>query len=363
MARIILNIIDAAASAHVEGKLTAGAVGIPIEVNISGERWDGLAPKLIARCGDLAVPMVIAGGESEMPHECLIAGATPELAVDGWDDAGTKRIPTMWAKLSYVYSSADNANLTPPTPPTPDMERQILAAAQEAVSTANEADHKAQGVVDDAASGKFNGKDGAPGKDGLPGRDGVDGKDYILTDADKKQIAGMVPAYDDTKIKKEQIELKEGLTQCLKEPDGMAVGKYFRIAAIDENGHAVLEAVDAPSSGVSDVQANGVSVVQDGVANIPKANIGVMGVIKTGENHGVYTTSDGILTTVRSSNASIDNRGSQTASTIHNVIVPLNLDYAVKAAMCDGKGEEWTPEEQAAAQQRIGILSVEEVLF
>lgn len=37
--------------------------------------------------------------------------------------------------------------------------------------------------------------DGAPGKDGvngIDGKDGVDGKDYILTDADKQEIAAMV---------------------------------------------------------------------------------------------------------------------------------------------------------------------------
>lgn len=40
-----------------------------------------------------------------------------------------------------------------------------------------------------------NGKDGVDGKDGINGtngKDGVDGKDYILTDADKQEIAAMV---------------------------------------------------------------------------------------------------------------------------------------------------------------------------
>lgn len=36
------------------------------------------------------------------------------------------------------------------------------------------------------------GKDGVDGKDGAPGKDGVDGKDYVLTEADKQEIAGMV---------------------------------------------------------------------------------------------------------------------------------------------------------------------------
>lgn len=37
------------------------------------------------------------------------------------------------------------------------------------------------------------GKDGEPGKDGAPG---ADGKDYVLTEADKQEIAGMVPGAD-----------------------------------------------------------------------------------------------------------------------------------------------------------------------
>ena len=58
----------------------------------------------------------------------------------------------------------------------------------------------------------------------------------------------------------------------LSEPvEGLAMGKYFRVAALDENGHAVLEAVDAKDIGVQDVQLAGKSVVADGVANVPIA--------------------------------------------------------------------------------------------
>ena len=40
---------------------------------------------------------------------------------------------------------------------------------------------------------------------------------------------------------------------------------------------------------------------------------------------------------------------------VKKAITPVNLDYAVKAAMCDGKGATWTADEQAAARERIGI--------
>lgn len=44
-----------------------------------------------------------------------------------------------------------------------------------------------------------------------------------------------------------------------------------------------------------------------------------------------------------------------TGSDYHNAICPGYLDYAVKAAMCDGKGAAWTAEEQAAARERMGV--------
>lgn len=78
---------------------------------------------------------------------------------------------------------------------------------------------------------------------------GKDGKDYVLTDQDKRDISDLVPAYDDT-------ELKQNLSQKLTEPENMVVGKYLRIAAIDDNGHAVLEVVDAPSGGLDVVPSN-----------------------------------------------------------------------------------------------------------
>lgn len=47
-------------------------------------------------------------------------------------------------------------------------------------------------------------------------------------------------------------QLKGDMAGKLSEPaEGLSVGKYFRVAAIDENGHAVLEAVDAPKEGLA----------------------------------------------------------------------------------------------------------------
>ena len=44
------------------------------------------------------------------------------------------------------------------------------------------------------------------------------------------------------------------------------------------------------------------------------------------------------------------------------VIIPTNLDYAVKAAMCDGKGAAWTSAEQKAARERMGVDKAYELI-
>lgn len=100
---------------------------------------------------------------------------------------------------------------------------------------------------------------------------------------------------------------------------------------------------------VEDVQVNGASIVADGVANIPIASDKVNGVMKVNRNGGVAVVND-TLTLVRSTNNSIDARNSSLSP-----IVPSNLDYAVKVAMTDGKGAEWTSEEKASARERMGI--------
>lgn len=100
-----------------------------------------------------------------------------------------------------------------------------------------------------------------------------------------------------------------------------------------------------------DVQINGESIVQDGVANVPKASEYTFGLVRTqnvdNATRGIYISSEGYLTAYNATTKNVNNRESQ------NSISPINLDYAVKAAMCDGKGAAWTAEEQAAARDRI----------
>ena len=99
---------------------------------------------------------------------------------------------------------------------------------------------------------------------------------------------------------------------------------------------------------VKDVQVAGTSVMTDGVANVPMANKGGLGVSSV-DNYSIGTTDAGVLFLYNSRNGDIDARSANIA------VTPYNLDYAVKAAMCDGKGAAWTADEQKAARDRMGV--------
>lgn len=156
------------------------------------------------------------------------------------------------------------------------------------------------------------------------------------------------------KMDREQadISLQNDISGKLSEPvEGLAVGKYFRVAALDENGHAVLEAVDAKTIGVQDVQINGGSIVngENGVVDLPLATNTKLGLVTSaGSNYGIGI-SGGLASLNIASDIEVD------ARTTRKAISPQNIDYAVKAAMCDARAKAWTEDEQAAARERMGL--------
>ena len=102
---------------------------------------------------------------------------------------------------------------------------------------------------------------------------------------------------------------------------------------------------------VKDVQVAGNSVLDGGVANVPIASKTKPGVIMAGnaQNSGIYIGNDGICYISYATQPEIDGRNAE-----RKTIVCANLDYAVKAAMCDGKGAAWTDVERLAALLRLG---------
>lgn len=101
---------------------------------------------------------------------------------------------------------------------------------------------------------------------------------------------------------------------------------------------------------VKDVQVAGSSVLDGGVANVPIASETKEGVIKAPfAAFGIQLNNDNRPFVSAASEADITAR-----QTFYRPLVPARIDYAVKAAMCDGKGAAWTDVERLAALLRLG---------
>lgn len=110
---------------------------------------------------------------------------------------------------------------------------------------------------------------------------------------------------------------------------------------------------------VKDVQVAGASVMADGVANVPMASEnGNLGVVRDNPSI-VQINAEGKIFPMPAMTWDIDgrtaNNGYDGLPNNRVVIPPSRLDYAVKAAMCDGKGAAWTVAEQKAARERMGV--------
>lgn len=119
-----------------------------------------------------------------------------------------------------------------------------------------------------------------------------------------------------------------------------------------DNGDFVGAKGDKGDPGnVRDVRVAGVSMLKDGVANVPIATADAPGVVSivSPQDSGIWNDK-GNLKISFATDTEISGR-----SGTRKAIVCANLDNAVKAAMCDGKGAAWTSDEQKAARERMRI--------
>ena len=160
-----------------------------------------------------------------------------------------------------------------------------------------------------------------------------------------------------------KLEQGENIVANIKDkldvPENPMVGKYLRVKAVNEDGVPELEWVDEPSGGSSlDIQINGQSIVKDGIAEIPLCTTskapGLIAIDAYSNSGGLYRANNdtGLIRIAKASDNSLAKRENEFCP-----VVPRNLDYAVKSAMCDGKGVAWTADEQAAARERMGVNS------
>ena len=107
-----------------------------------------------------------------VPAEATAVAGTGEITFAGYTD-GVRQI-----SVSQIYRVAVSAGTEgiDPAEPTPDVVQQILSAANEADSKAEQAQKVAQSVRDDADAGKFNGAQGPKGDTGPVGPQGPQGE-------------------------------------------------------------------------------------------------------------------------------------------------------------------------------------------
>lgn len=184
------------------------------------------------------------------------------------------------------------------------------------------------------------GHDGAPGDDGysptvsvtdIPG-----GHRVTITDADGEHT---YDALDGAPGEVSEAELTEKL--ALKQ-DTLTDADKQAIADLHEDA-------------VSDVQVNGTSVVEDGVAYIQRAtSAGGFGVVTTVDGYAVGIASNGspyAKTRTAQQYASMSGAAFVGKDTLENAKYDV-----VKAAMTDGIGAAWTAAEQAAARARMDAV-------
>ena len=163
---------------------------------------------------------------------------------------------------------------------------------------------------------------------------------------------------DNTKIPTKTSEL-ENDSGFLVSPPTPEPGKILKIKSVNEDGTFTCEWADDDGSNL-DVRIDGKSIVQDGVAKIPISSHDTLGLVYTDNSDGGYTT--GLMNRqgrLQVNTASIDDVNKRR---LRKEIDCSNFDYAVKAAMCDGKGAAWTADEQAAARERMGALDTQDMI-
>lgn len=272
---------------------------------------------------------------AELRDGCLVWQPTSaDTAIAGSGEAEVRVTVNGVLAKSKILSTMVDKSLTgqETTAPEPGMDwvDKITTAIGSVQNMKAEAESVAYG---EPATAEYDGKTGTMRfgiPEGRPGGDGIDGKD------------GAAGAKGDKGDKGDPGE---------QGPKGDP-GSDANVTAA--NVEAALGYVP-----VKDVQVAGSSILEDGVANVPVAQTWVsgtkhFGVLAPSVAHGLYAA-DGLIQVYPAENANITNRA------LDRPIVPHNLDYAVKAAMCDGKGAAWTDAEQKAAQVRIGIAGFSEM--
>lgn len=293
------------------GDVNTCQVSLAIE---SGGVWDSLPHKRVTFSTRTASVTVDYAPTIAIPHEVMASPGALYLTLTGYDADGIEvaRTHRMTYPIEVERAGADEG--AEPSPATLDVVSRIDALAAD-LEEKRDTDYwrGEQGPQGEPGPQGVPGPQGEPGPQGDPGEPGATG-----------------PAGP---------QGPQGLKGDPGEPGAP--------------GAPGAPGKDGSDATATDVRINGTSITKDGVADIPIAGGTTMGVILTDNSSGSYSTgmvmSEGRLFLKNAGAVEITKRN-------HRIpILANNMDYAVKAAMCDGKGAAWTDAEKLAARERIGL--------
>lgn len=288
-------------------------------LELVGRQGEGGTRQLVFDCADvlaeypdalIVCAMQRAGDRTAYLKDCATDGTNRAVTLESADVAvpGILKIELRAligddVRKSAVYIAKVAESLRgaqdKPGNPIADVLNRIdmtISRAEESIAEADAAAKSAQTVADIVQEKLDNGEFVGPaGKDGANGKDGAPGSDASVTAENIQAALGYTP--------------------------------------------------------VKDVQVFGNSVLDGGVAKVPLASADVPGVVKIlrPQDSGIWND-NGSLRVSFATDEEISGR-----SGTRKAIVCANMDYAVKAAMCDGKGAAWAAIEQKAARERMGV--------
>lgn len=277
----------------------------------------------------------------ELRDGCLVWQPTSaDTAIAGSGEAEVRVTVNGVLAKSKILSTMVDKSLTGQETDAPEPGMDWVDKITTAIGSVQNMKAEAESVVyGEPATAKYDGKTGTMHfgiPDGRPGRDGTDGAPGAKGDKGDKGDPG------------EKGDTGSQGPQGEQGPKGDP-GSDANVTAA--NVEAALGYVP-----VKDVQVDGSSVLVDGVANVPMADTNIPGVIKGGNatETGIYFD-NGVPSVSYATYDEIKTRYGQ-----RKTIVCNNLDYAVKSAMCDGKGAAWTAAERKAARERMGALGFDD---
>lgn len=126
MTTIELVCRGASARARVSGPITAGMVGIPVEIRCDSA-WDGLTKTLVCMSARQKIPLDGVEDSAVVAWEVLTEGMHLYLGLEGRSPSGDVVIPTTWADCGRVEPGAEGSHTGKPTPT--EMEQLLEIAA------------------------------------------------------------------------------------------------------------------------------------------------------------------------------------------------------------------------------------------